>query len=73
MASKSQATRSVSVLGTSGLSSKTVTDVVVTNHGSVTAIEVVESGGSHFIKVKQGIIEVGGTLDWDTGTKVSER
>ena len=73
MASKSQSTRSVSVLSTSGLSSKTVTDVIVTTHGSVIAIEVVEASGSHWIKTKQGVIEVGGTLDWDTGTKVGER
>ena len=69
MANKTSAyTRSLSVLTTSGLSSKTVTDVVVTTHGAVVAIEVVESGGSHFVKVKQGVIEVGGTLEWGTGT-----
>jgi Holliday junction resolvase len=71
MSSKTLSTATKSVLTTSGLSSKTITDVIVTVHGSVVAIECVEAGGSHFIKVKQGVIEVGGTLDFDTGTKVS--
>jgi len=63
--------RSKSVLATSGLNAVTVTDVIVTEHGSVTVVEVKEAGGSHFIKFKQGIVEVGGTLEFDTGTKVS--
>jgi deoxyribose-phosphate aldolase len=50
------------------LSGKTVTDVVVTQHGIVTAIEIVYSTGSQFIKEKQGLVEVGGTLEWGTGT-----
>jgi hypothetical protein len=67
---KAQATKSVSILTASGLSSKTITDVIVTLHGSVVVVECVESGGSHFIKEKQGQIEVGGTLEWGTGTSV---
>lgn len=63
--------KTISVLTASGLSSKTVTDVIVTIHGSVIAIEVVYSGGSQFIKTKQGQVDVGGTIDWGTGTKVN--
>ena len=70
---KSQATQSVSVLTATGLASKTITDVIVTLHGSVTVIECVESGGSHFIKVKQGVIETGGDINWDSGTKLAQR
>jgi hypothetical protein len=68
MASKTTAIRSVSVLAASGLNGKTITDVIVTQHGSVTAVEVVFSGGSQFIKERQGVIDVGGTLDFGTGT-----
>jgi hypothetical protein len=66
---KQECTRSTSVLTTSGLNGKAVTDVVVTQHGSVTAIEVVYSGGSQFVKERQGIVEVGGDLNWGTGTR----
>ena len=65
---KQECTRSKSVLAASGLSGKSVTDVIVTQHGSVTCIEVAFSGGSQFIKEKQGIVEIGGDLNWGTGT-----
>ena len=65
--------QSKSVLTTSGLSAKTITDVIVTEHGSVTVVECVEAGGSHFIKFKQGVVEVGGTLEFGTGTVVKFR
>lgn len=68
MATKQDSSRFKSVLSASGLSGKTVTDVIVTQHGSVTAIEVVFSGGSQFIKERQGMVEVGGDLNWGTGT-----
>ena len=70
MTSKAAVTKSVSVVSTAGLGSKTITDVIVTLHGSVTVVEVVEAGGSHFIKEKQGVIEVGGTNEFGTGTVV---
>ena len=68
---KTACTKSVSVLTASGLNSKSVTDVVVTWHGSVCAIEIVYSGGSQFIKVKNEVADIGGTLDFGTGTQVS--
>jgi hypothetical protein len=70
MATKLTATKSVSVLTPMGVNGKTITDVIVTQHGSVTAVEVVYSGGSQFVKFKQGIIDAGGTLDFGTGTIV---
>jgi outer membrane biosynthesis protein TonB len=62
------ATRYKSILAASGLSGLTVTDVVVTQAGSVTSIEIVTAQGSKWIKEKQGIVEVGGTIEWNTGS-----
>ena len=68
--SKQECARSKSALTASGLSSKAVTDVIITQHGSVTCVEIVYSGGSQFIKTRQGVVEAGGTLEWGTGTPV---
>ena len=72
---KTQASRTVSVLTTSGLSGKTISDVIVTLHGSVTVIEVqhTSGAGTQFVKVKQGVVEVGGTNEFGTGTVVAQR
>lgn len=59
---------SASQLTSAGLSSKTVTDVFVHQHGSVNCFEIVFSGGSTFLKDRQGLVEIGGTIDWGTGT-----
>lgn len=67
---KTASTKSVSVLTASGLNAKSVTDVIVTLYGSVCAIEIVYSGGSQFVKVKNGVADVGGTLEYGTGTQV---
>jgi hypothetical protein len=40
----------------------------VWKHGSVTVIEIAYSGGTSFIKERQGVIEYGGTADFGTGT-----
>ena len=68
--SKQDCTRSKSVLTASALAGKAVTDVIVTQHGSVNVIEIAYSGGSQFVKEKQGLVEVGGDLNWGTGTQV---
>jgi hypothetical protein len=57
-----------SILGSSGLNGKSITGLKVTQHGVVVAIEISYSGGSQLVKVKQTQVEVGGTLDWGTGT-----
>jgi len=67
---KQECTRSTSILTASGLNGKSVTDVIVTQHGIVTVIEVAYSGGSQFVKEKQGLVEVGGDLNWGTGTRI---
>lgn len=61
---------SASQLTASGLSGKTVTDVLITQHGSVTVIEIVYSTGSSMIKERCGLVEVGGDLNYGTGTQV---
>jgi hypothetical protein len=67
---KQECTRSASILTASGLNAKAITDVIVTQHGIVTVIEVAFSGGSQFVKEKQGLVEVGGDLNWGTGTRI---
>jgi hypothetical protein len=69
-AKKEDCMRFLSVVAASGLSGKAITDVTVSQHGSVTAIEVTYSGGSKFIKERQGLVEVGGDLNWGSGTQV---
>lgn len=58
---------SASQLTNAGLSGKTVTDVLVHRHGSVMAFEIVFSGGSTFMKERNGHAEIGGTIDYGTG------
>jgi hypothetical protein len=65
---KQSATRVVSVTTPAGLGSKTITAVNVVQHGSVTGIEVVEGSTSHWIKSRQGLLEVGGDINWGSGT-----
>jgi hypothetical protein len=73
MASETSATAGKSVLTDSGLSAKTITDVQAFKHGSVVAIKISYSGGSQWIKVFQGDVEAGGTIDWGTGTRMKDR
>lgn len=63
-----QATNGKNALVASGLNTKAVTGVTVTQNGSVVAIEIAFSGGSKFIKVKHGEVEVGGSNEWGSGT-----
>lgn len=59
---------SASGLTASGLSAKSVTDVFAHQHGSTNVFEIVFSGGSTFLKERQGLMEIGGTIEWGTGT-----
>lgn len=69
MATKRIDTRtSADQLTPSGLSSKTVTNVFAHQHGSVNVFEIVFSGGQCFLKERQGLMEIGGTIEWGTGT-----
>lgn len=66
--SKDSLLRNANILGLSGLSAKSITDISAYQHGSVAVIEIAYSGGTQYIKVKQSQIEVGGTNEWGTGT-----
>jgi hypothetical protein len=71
MSDKTQTPRQSSILAASGLSGKSITGANVYQIASVTVIEILFSGGSQYIKVKQHQVEIGGTADWDSGTKVN--
>jgi hypothetical protein len=71
MSDKTQVPKQGSILATSGLSGKSITGVNVYQVASITVIEITYSGGSQLIKVKQHQVEIGGSADWDTGTKVN--
>lgn len=68
MATKEGLTKHASILGTSGLNGKSVTGVEVYQHGSTIVIEIAFSGGSSFIKVRNFVVDVGGTNEFGTGT-----
>jgi hypothetical protein len=71
MSDKTQVPKQSSILATTGLNAKSITGIICYQIASTTVIEITFSGGSQFIKVKQHQVEVGGTADWDTGTKVN--
>jgi hypothetical protein len=56
------------ILGITGMSGKSITGVTALSHGIVVAFQFDYSGGPTFIKVKQGQVEIGGTVEWGTGT-----
>jgi hypothetical protein len=69
--SKKDLVRYKDVLATSALSGKAITGVEVYTHGACEVVEISFSGGSQFIKLKQGVVEVGGTAEFGSGTIVS--
>lgn len=56
--------------GTFSLNGKTITDVDVYSHGTNVVIAVNYAGGPTYIKVNGTQVEVGGTDDFGTGTKL---
>jgi hypothetical protein len=54
------------------LNGKVITNVKAFSRASVTVIEFVGTGPSNstFLKVRHGEVEIGGTVDWETGTKI---
>jgi len=51
---------------------KTITSAFAYKHGSAIVLELAFSDAStNFVKVAQGNLEIGGTLELGTGTKVS--
>jgi len=69
-ATKQECNRSVSALSKTALNGKSVTDVIVTQHGATTVVEVKFSTGSDYIKVNGFKVEAGGDLNWGSGTVV---
>lgn len=68
MPDKKSLTNSNSVLGAFG--SKTLSNAQAYIHGSVFVVELIFSDSTTlFIKERQNQVEVGGTNEWDTGTK----
>ena len=67
---KSQSHGHSNLLITSGLSGKTITSLDAFRHGSTSVLLVGYSGGSTYLKWKQGVFEYGGTQDFGTGTQV---
>jgi len=49
---------------------KTIASISANHNASVLVIDLTFSDGSHhYIKAKQGVVEHGGTADWETGTE----
>jgi hypothetical protein len=71
MSDKTQTPKQSSILAASGLSGKSITGVHCYQLGSAIVIEVSYSGGSQLIKVNQQQVEIGGSADWGSGTKVN--
>ena len=68
MPDKKTLPQSNSVLGS--LSGKTLNNLQAYQHGSVQVVELGFSDSTtQFIKWKSGQLEIGGTNEWDTGTK----
>jgi len=70
MPKKETTAQNVNILGSSGLSGKSVTGVNAHMVADTLVIEISYSGGSTFIKERKGIVKVGGTEEWETGTVV---
>ncbi len=65
---KKSLTQSNSVLG--ALSGKTLNNLQAYKHGAVEVVELGFSDGTtQFVKWKSGQLEIGGTNEWNTGTK----
>ncbi len=54
----------------SGLSGKSITGVECYTTGSTECVEISYSGGSTLIKMRQGLVEIAGTNEWNSGTQV---
>lgn len=70
MAKKEASPSAANILGPTGLSGKTVTSISAHQHGNVLVIDIGYSGGSTIIKASKGMVKVGGSTDWDSGTVI---
>lgn len=70
MPKKEASAQNANILGVSGLNAKSVTGINVHQNADVLVIEISFSGGSTFIKSRKGIVKVGGSEEWETGTVI---
>ena len=70
MPAKETTPRASNILGLTGMSGKSVTGVFAHQHGDMLVIAIAHSGGTTLIKASKGVVKVGGTTDWESGTVV---
>lgn len=70
MADKTKLPKNNDVTGITGTNGKSITGIAVYQHGSTMVVEINYTGGPTYVKINGLRAEVGGTSDWDTGTKV---
>lgn len=71
---KTQRRSNTDIAGVLNLAGKTITAVNTYRHGSTEVVEIFCTDASHnMIKFQQGMCEVGGQAEWDTGTKIGAR
>lgn len=69
MSDKTSVARHLDLLGLTGLNAKSITGLEYWQHGATHVIEINYTGGPYYIKLKQHVVEYGGTSDWNTGTR----
>jgi hypothetical protein len=71
---KSQCGSTCGVTAPLGIAGKTISSVTTFRHGSVEVVDILCTDALHyFVKSSCGRLEVGGTCEWGTGTKVGGR
>jgi hypothetical protein len=71
---KAQLASNSGITGMLGIAGKTITSINAFRHGSVEVLDILCTDAVHyFIKSSSGMVEVGGTAEWGTGTKVGGR
>lgn len=57
---------------TTTVANKTLSKLLAYQHGSTFVVDITMSDGTQtFVKFFQGNLEVGGTNEWNTGTKIA--
>lgn len=57
-----------------GIAGKTITSVDQYRHGMVEVTDILCTDASHYyIKTRQGAVDIGGTSDWGSGTRLGGR
>jgi hypothetical protein len=56
------------------VAAKVITSISTYKHGSVEVVDILCTDTNHYyLKTSQGQVEVGGTPDWGSGTKIGGR